>query len=998
MQNFKSKRLYTTTAIASLVLFAATPAVMAQTDDASAQGSDDAETIVVTGSRIRRSASSTAAPVAYVGEEVIEDRGFISAADIINNTPSMAPQLNQADGSGNSSGDGQQYPALFGLGAGRTLTLVNGRRYVTTSSGMGEARVDSNIIPTGLIERVEIVQGGGASVYGSDAIAGVVNYILKDDFEGMELDVQFGDSWEYNDYDQPSVRLTGGHNFDSGRGNIAFNAEYSSSPMLQFSDRPRSNLSRITQGNALDTGPNDGIPAVAEVIPAYFWNFNTSGIVYSIPAPLPMFLTSVNGAPAQFAEDGSVIAYDPGNILGIPFAEGGQGFRYSELAGLRTGVERQSFNLIGHYDLTPEVRLNAELLYAATDSEERAQGHSRTVLNGNGAPFGAIMFNAFNPFLTPEAIASLSSANPGFAFGAPMWLSKHFDGQLAPTDTTTHETDTLRAMVGLEGEFSAGDSDFYWTVSGSFGRVEGESFSWGVLLNEFENALAAVSDGAGGAVCSINVDADPTNDDPNCAPLNPFGFGNISDAARAYVTTPSGEYFVNEQVDFLATLGSSLFDLPAGPVDYVLAYEHRSETADFTPFQANQLGLVGTGATTLATSGDYNTNEVSAEVLVPIVGGDFTLPFMQELEFSGSYRLVDNSIAGEESVWGAGLRWRVTDSLMLRASQSRNFRAPTLTQLFAPTNTAISNAGIDPCDADRIDTGPNPAVRRANCEAEWAANPAYGDLATFQDPAENFSVTTVTTGGNRDLENEISDTTTFGFVFEPSFVPGLTLSVDRMEIELTDGLVAFTTADFMAACYDNVVQPVDMCSAFTRLAASDGTSPAGTVVQGRTTTVNAGLITFKGEVISAQYAVPLDAVFSSFDPGQLTLGLEATHTASLTTAVVGSTEDRTDNTAANPDWTARFDAIWTRGPVRLTYQLSYLDEVLASANATIESTPNPVLDANYTHSISGSYEITDDLTLRAGITNLTNEEPSYPSLSYGDILGRRYFVGANFRF
>ncbi|MCR9267342.1 MAG: TonB-dependent receptor plug domain-containing protein, partial [Alphaproteobacteria bacterium] len=608
MKTSNFKRLYTTTAIASVVLFAA-PAAMAQTDDTSASGGDE-EIIVVTGSRIRRTASSTSAPVAYVGEEVIEDRGFTTAADIINNTPSMAPQINQADGSGNSSGDGQQYPALFGLGAGRTLTLVNGRRFVTTSSGMGEARVDSNIIPTGLIERVEIVQGGGASVYGSDAIAGVVNYILKDDFEGFEVDAQYGNSWEYGDYEQPSLRFTGGLNFDEGRGNIAFNAEYSSSPMLSFSDRPRSNLSRITQGNPLDTGPDDGIPSVAEVIPAHFWNFNTNGIVFSLPAPPPNFLVQVNGAPAQFGEDGSIIPYDPGNILGIPFAQGGDGFRYSELAGLRTGVERQSFNAIGHYDLSPTLRLNAEFLYANTEAEERAQGHSRTVLNGNGAPYGAIMFNFTNPFLTSDAIAALSSANPGFGFGAPMWLSKHFDGQLAPTDTTTHTTDSYRAMLGLEGE----------------------SFSWGVLLTEFENALAAVSDGAGGAICAINADADTTNDDPNCAALNPFGYGNISDAARAYVTTPSGETYVNEQVDFLATLGSTLFDLPAGPIDYVLAYEHRSEEAEFNPFEANQLGLVGTGATTLATSGDYNTHELSAEVLIPIVGGDFTLPLVQELE------------------------------------------------------------------------------------------------------------------------------------------------------------------------------------------------------------------------------------------------------------------------------------------------------------------------------------------------------------------------------
>ncbi|MEA1941140.1 MAG: TonB-dependent receptor [Pseudomonadota bacterium] len=997
MKTHTLTRLYTTTAIVTATLFAAAPAALAQ-DATPEQASETEDTIVVTGSRIRRSVASTPAPVAEIGEQEIEDRGYISAADAINDVPSMAPQLNQADGSGTSSGSGQQYPSLFGLGTGRTLTLVNSRRFVTTSSGLGDAQVDANIIPTGLIDRVEIVQGGGAAVYGSDAIAGVVNYVLKDDFEGYELDVQYGNSWEFGDYEQQSVRFTAGRNFANGDGNIAVNAEYSSSPMLQFSDRPRSNLSRITQGNPLDTGPNDGIPSVAEVIPAYFWNFNTSGVIYSVPAPLPNFLATLNGAPTQFAADGSVTSYNPGNILGIPFAEGGEGFRYSELAGLRTGVERTAVNLIGHYDVSPSMRITGEFLYASTEAEERPQGASRTVLNSAASGAGPIMFTANNPFLTDEAIASLSQINPGFAFGAPMWLSKHFDGQLFPEDLQTHNTDTWRAMLGAEGDFVLGERDFYWTVSGSFARVEGEVRSWGAHNANFANALNATTDGSGNIVCAVNADADTGNDDPACAPLNPFGYGNISEAAQNYVSVRTGEDFTNEQFDFLATLGSTLFDLPAGPIDYVLAYEHRSEDAEFVPMEANQLGLVGTGAMTEPQSGSYETHELSGEILVPLLGNGVTLPLVEELEFSGSYRYVDNSITDAESVWGAGLRWRVTDDLMIRASRSRNFRAPTLTQLFAPTSTALSNAGIDPCDSDRIDAGPNPAVRRANCEAEWAANPNYGDLATFQDPAENFTLTEVTTGGNPDLKNEVSETWTYGFVFEPRFIPGLTLTVDRIEIELTDGLTAFTTQDFMASCYDNDPQPADMCSAFTRLAAPQGTSPAGTVVTGRTTTVNAGEVLYEGEVYYAQYMVPLDAIFTSFDPGSLTLGLQATHTSLLTTSPNGNTFTRTDGTVDQPEWVTRFDAAWYRGPLRLTYQAYYLDEVLAAPGATIENNPNPVIDSNLTHDISGIYEITEDFSVRAGIVNVTDEEPSYPTLNHGDILGRRYFVGANYRF
>lgn len=999
MKRHTLKRLYATSALATALVLGAAPGVLAQTDtDSEAEDATSAEIIVITGSRIRRSVSSTPAPVAEIGAQTIEDRGYLSAADALNDIPSMAPQLNQADGSGNSSGSGQQYPSLFGLGAGRTLSLVNGRRFVTTSSGLGDAQVDANIIPTGLIERVEIVQGGGAAVYGSDAIAGVVNYILVDDFEGLEIDLQYGDSWEYNDYEQPAIRVTGGTNFADDQGNIAFNLEWSDTPSLQFSDRPRSNLSRITQGNPLDTGPNDGIPSVRELIPAYFWNFNTNGVIYTTPAPPPNFLARLNGSPIQFGANGDVIPYDPGNILGIPFAEGGEGFRYSDLAGLRTGVERLAANVIGHYDVSPTLRLTGELMYSSTEAEERPQGASRTVLNSAASGSGPIMFTINNPFLTDNAIAALSQVNPGFAFGAPMWMSKHFDGQLFPENRQTHTTDTWRAMLGAEGEFVMADRDFYWTLSGSYAGVEGEIRSWGANNAHMNNALNAVRNGSGEIVCAINADADASNDDPACAPLNPFGFGNISAEAQNYVSARTGQDFTNRQFDFLATIGSTLFDLPAGPVDYVLAYEHRSEDAEFTPLEANRLGLVGTGTQVEPQDGDYKTHEASLELLAPLVGGDFTLPLVQELEFSGSFRYVDNSITDAETVWGAGLRWRISEDLMVRASRSRNFRAPTLTQLFAPTSVELSNSGIDPCDADRIDGGPNPAVRRANCEAEWAANPNYGDLASFQNPAENFSLTYVTTGGNSQLKNEVSDTWTYGFVFEPSFIPGLTLTVDRIEIDLTDGLSAFTTEDFMATCYDSVDQPADICAAFTRLAAADGASPAGTVVAGRTTTVNAGEIRYEGEVYYAQYEVPLESWFTSFDPGQLSLGLQATHTSLLTTSATGSTFIRTDGTVDQPEWVGRFDAAWTRGPLRMTYQAYYLDQSLAAPGANIENNPNPVLDSNITHDISGIYQLTEDLSLRAGVINFTDEEPSYPSLSYGDILGRRWFVGANYRF
>lgn len=978
--------------------------------------SDD-QVIVITGSRIRRSATDTVAPVVSVDQQLFTDRGFVSASDALNQITSIAPALALSPADGDSSGSGQQFPNLFGLGPGRTLTLVNGRRFVTSSSGLGDAQVDANIIPTGLIERVEIVQAGGAVVYGSDAIAGVVNYILKDDFEGLELDAQAGIS-SRGDYPLYSLRGTYGVNFGGGRGNVAVNVEWSRSDLLPFSARPLSNLSRITATNSADTGPSDGIPSVREVLDARFTSFNVNGVIFTTPAPVPLppcgfqicFARDAAGRPLQFGPDGSLIPYDPGEVVGVPFSAGGDGFRFADLASLRTGVERLTGNLLAHYDLTDALTVRTELLYARTRGVETPQFPSRTILNSQESNSGYIAFTRDNPFLTAEQIAGLSAASPSFAFGAPLFLSKTFP-DLKLVNNQTFTTETWRGLLAVDGEFTLGDRDFYWTVSGSYGRVDGATRSWQINNVLFANALDAVRDGSGAIVCAINADADPSNDDPRCAPVNPFGVGNVSQAARDYVNVRAGSDFVNEQVDFLATLGGTIVRLPGGDFGFNVAYEHRDERASFDPLPANRQGLFGVGSPQVPQSGRYNTDEFSAEVLLPIVGGDFTLPGVKAFEITGAYRHVDNSLAGSENLWAVGGRWEVVDGVTLRASRSRNFRAPTLTQLVAPASTSLDAIGRDPCDADRISNGSNPAVRRANCLALFEANPGYGvlpdgsnagasaeeRLASFQDPSENFNRALVTTGGNPNLRNEISDTLTYGIVLQPRFLPGLTIVADRIEVDLEDGLSAFTTLDFAAACFDNETPPPGVCEAFTRLAAPDGVSPGGTIVTGTTTTFNAGVVKFRGEVYNINYNFPLSSIFGGADVGRLELALEATHTSLLTTSVTGDAFIRSDNTVATPAWVGRFDIRYSRGPFRFTYQMVYRDKVLRLPDSTIENDPAPVIAANTVHNISAQYDF-GQLTLRAGVLNLFDTEPSYPAIAHGDILGRRFYVGARLRF
>lgn len=965
-------------------------ALLAMTAPAHAQsaGSTEAnavEEIVVTGSRIRRAETTTAAPVAVLDTQEIADRGYVQVGDMLNAVTSVIPSNPVAAGSGTAAGAGQQFPNLFGLGAGRTLTLVNGRRMVTSSTGLGDRVVDTNIIPTGLLARVDVVEAGGAAVYGSDAIAGVVNYVLKDHFTGVELDAQYGIS-SRSDYPQPALRLTAGQNFNDGRGNIAIDLGWSKTDSLLDYDRPRSNLGRITGPNPLNVTGSDGIPSVTEILNARFWEFNANGLLFSpAPAPVPAFIFSVGGVPQQFNAAGTaLVPYAIGTRYGVPFASSGDGLSYRELAALRAGVERMTGNIVGHYDLTDHLKVSGEFLYARVEgTDPYNQQASNTVLNNAASGAGAIAISRSNPYLSPAVLAAVG---PG---GPPLFLSKWFS-DLLPTREGTSTTDTIRALVSLDGDFDLGDRNFYWSASVSHGETKGDVQFWNVWTSRFNNAVNAVRNGAGTIVCAINADASTANDDPACAPLNPFGVGNISQAARDYVTIQNGQRYLNTQDDFLATIGGDAFTLPAGAVKFSVAYEARREEAKYVPYESGQRGITGSGVPTVATHGEYHTNEISGEFLIPVLGGDFALPFAKTVELTGQYRRVDNSIAGVENVWGAGLRWEVVNGFTLRASRSRNFRAPTLDMQFAPSRTVLGAVGIDPCDSRYINSGPAPATRLANCQALFAAHPGYGALATFVDGSVNFSTALVTSGGNASLKNEISDTTTYGFVFQPGFVPGLTVVVDHIKVDLQDGLSAFLPTDFMSTCYDTPGTAAEACARFTRDA-------AGNVATAQTTTFNAGTVLFEGETYHVDYQFPLSRFLGEGNEGKLELSVDATHTTKNDLSVTGFDHVYRAGTTLSPTWNTRFDARYANGPLRLTYSVQYLPDAKVNLFDTIESTPIPNIGSNTRHNVSAQYNF-DKYSIRGGITNIGDEQPSYPTRNYGDILGRMYFVGLNARF
>jgi outer membrane receptor protein involved in Fe transport len=1021
MTGFKSALFGGSAAAITLLAFAAPAA-------AAADSSTNVGEVVVTGSRIPRTDTTTAAPVTVLSAGDITDYGYTQVGQLLNEVTSNVPSFPTPPFTGVPvENAGRQAPNLFDLGVGRTLTLMNGRRMVTTSSGLDDSAVDTNIIPVGLISRVDVVQAGGSAIYGSDAIAGVVNYVLKQNFQGVVLDAQYGSSTRGDDRN-PSLRATFGTNFDNDRGNIAADIEWSKTSALLNSDRPWSAADYNSINNPAFTGqPN--VPSQIEGSNTRYWDLNTNGEIFVQPRPGPQFLLSPtgvkvgsnNGVGLQFAPGGqSLIPLNTGIVSG-GIAVGGDGEDPATTSSLTAGVERYTASVIGHYDLTPHIKLSGEFTYGHTVATDPFSTQSIAMFAGGNANDGqaGIPFTSSNPYLTPAEVSQLEALsmnqqtttftpkkntpyettatytpiggvqNATFANGGPLYLSAFLNDLPTREEVTT--TDTARALLDLSGDFHELNRDFNWDVSYSHALSQGRNLQYAPYTAHLYNALNAVKNSSGQIVCAINA---VTVTDAACQPLDPFGNMRASTAVQNYVSAPIGDHYFNIQDDFLATFGGEVITLPGGKVKFNAAYEHRSESVNFKPSFAEQNGLIYGGEISTPERDNYSTNELSGELVIPVFGGDFTLPFVKALELDGSYRYVDNTIAGKENVWSIGGKWEIAYGFSLRGSRSRNFRAPTLNDLISPQFTSDSFLGFDPCNANVVGTGPHGAATLANCTALFAQHQGpggWGLLSNFMDPAVNTSITAITTGGNPNLKNEISDTTTYGIVYQPTYIPGLSITVDRVDVDLANALTDVTAAAFVSNCYDQTPMDTASCATFTR------DPSTGWVTAAHEEIFNAARVRWSGEIYAVDYRFPIERYFPVKDWGTVELGLQATHTAVASSQLEGSAVNRTDGTVQDPTWRVRFDLHYSRGPLRLFYSMYYLPQARAQEGATIFSTPVPVIAANVQHTISAQYDFRN-ITFRAGINNLTDQGPSYGTLNYGDIIGRTFFVGASAKF
>jgi len=861
------------------------PAQAQVTPKAAAPEDTSLQEVVVTGSRIARPEFDNLEPTTSVDSKTFDQRGYLDVGQALSELPAFGVAPSSAANTQSGFGIAQSFVDLYGLGSQRTLTLVNGRRFVSessatlnntnanTSNGGNGTQVDLNVIPTKLIDHVEVVSVGGAPIYGADAIAGVVNIILKKDYQGLDVDGQVGasgqgDAWNYR------TRVLGGQNLFDGRANITAVAEFTKTDGLIGTQRPvyaadLGFLAPATKGpfttvltpaNSVPAVNFGGIPLVDDTLLA-----PAIGLTGSVVG-----VTNAAGQTLAFGPNGQLQPYNTGTATGNPiFASGGDGLRLSTVSNLLSPTERTNIDTLMHFQINDRLNAFGEGYFSETHATNLlAQPAYNTNLFGTGGTAnGNFVVSINNPYLTPGDRALIQTALNNYAATLPLgpnlypgqaagpnqpgyapWNTSQFYISRANVDLQSGlATDTQiveRGVVGLNGDFTFASRNFNWETSVSYGASDNTQVTPSYVFANFANALNSTRNAAGQIVCAgTPVNASTSTISSTCAPINIFGQGSPSLAALQYITHMATAESFNTQRDTNAFIGGDILKVPAGEWKFSAGFENRREAADFTPdnFYTQDLGQTKT----TGIEGSYITNEAYFETLLPIFSPGQDIPGLNRLEMEGAARRVDNSIAGDATTYTYAVRWAPIEDVLFRANKTKSIRAPSITELFLPSATSFSFAN-DPCDKTFVGQGPVPATRAANCAA---AIPGYNPQ-TFTSNVVNASALG-TTSGNTGLQSEIAFSKTFGVVLRPRFVPKLNLSVDYIDIALKDAIQSLTLTDNLDACYDSSNFPNNpSCTAFTRNA-------AGQITNFHAGYVNAGLLEFTGIQAALDYTFDL---------------------------------------------------------------------------------------------------------------------------------------------
>ncbi len=876
----------------------------ARNDDA--QGADGRDDIVVTGSRIQRDKlTEQLYPTQDLGKADIDNRGFFNIGDAIVNTPIFSSASNTDTDFNQAPQDiGFTFVNLFGLGSERTLTLVNGKRVVssispqpTRSVGQSGLQVDIGTIPSALIERVETITVGGAPAYGADAIAGTVNVILRKRFTGLEFNGQAGVS---DDGDAGNYRLEGvfGTNFAGGRGNIVVSGEYAKRNGVLFTDRPGANDIQVNDPR-LATNPAGFFNIVPQPpINTFQRNTGFPGVSFYGTPTRDLFGF---GAPAVFGDtpvgfaqnaQGQVLQFDQtGNLIVTPIGNGNGTFLFTQnqpnypglyrqfdYTSLLNDSERYVVASLGRYEFSDHVAA----VYRVSYSDLRArQGVGQPILLGaGGAAAPTVQFN--NPFLSAQARATLQSATAGFglpfAAGSSFTLPKTL-GEFG-TEGPRARSKTFTGTAGLEGDFQIGERKWNWDLTYSYGQTRSTTTSQNVLRTAFNAAIdAVVVDTSGAIVTNPALYAAPSaftfngtgytaangqrivcrssvgSASSTCIPFNLIGQQNPQAAINA-LAFDSILYSRIKQQFVQANVSGGVFNLPAGEVKVAVGAEYRDERASYSADPVTTVaGGINQTAPISAISGGFKSREGYIETSIPLLSGDMLgFKALNELTFEGSARYIDNNRTGGDWVWTAGGRLSLFDSITFRGNKTRSVRSPAIGQIAGQSPATVGVA--DPCSVSQIGRGNAAATRRTNCVAAVIAAGRATDTASATTFLSTFTGQPAgvsgTIGGNPNLQTEKADSWTAGVVINPSFFRNFSLAVDWNDIRIKGAIQSLSPAQVVSSCYDSTAYPSQpSCTNFTR-------NNANFFLNGFTAGfVNTGSIAFAGLTASGRLRIPL---------------------------------------------------------------------------------------------------------------------------------------------
>lgn len=969
------------------------------------------DVVVVTGSRIARQDFTAISPVTTVGAQDIELTATLSVEQLINELPQVIPGNTVT--SNNAGGEDFATVDLRGLGPGRTLVLIDGER---VPGGSTSGVVDINTIPAGLLERIEVVTGGASAVYGSDAISGVVNFILKKDYEGAEIRSTASTS-EGGKTKAFNIDALIGGNFDDGRGNItAYGSYFTRTGVFQSEyDYSRTSGAIVYDSDgasnytyALVDSSQKWLDYVAGAEPGHIRGTALSGgsgtppwgsISNSASNPFSNLSTllpgqfaaantdcnaatpgvAVNGGGLSFNDSGALTPFFGGRACAVPDrAAGSSRYNFAPDNYIFLPAERFGLTTLGHYDINDDVTANFMLSYVRSITQVQL---AATPITGLSIPVSSpaisgtdgILGTADDPH--PDLSTALGSRPNPTANFTYAWRSNGIGPRVG-----NFQNSALTSRVSLSGHLAPG---WEWNVAAGFGQSD--------FTQDLKNNVNSVALLQGVAGCN-NVPVAARL--PSCVNVDIFGPNATTAAMGNFVGTDIKAIGKFEQSIVSGYVRGDLFQLPAGPVSTVFGVEYRGEDGEFLVDDAQARGEIAGFNQQNSIVGDIDVYEAYTEVVVPILA---KLPFVYDLSVEAGYRASDYSSIGSVESYKYGGSYSPFEWMTFRSVYNKAVRAPNLQEIGQAGDQGFPGY-TDPCNSLGVGTV---AGRQAFCITQGVPAVNYPGFAQTNTQVQAFAF------GNPNLDPEEAETITAGIVFQPDFIPVGTFnaSVDYYDITLSSAIVPRGAQTILNGCYGagnlgSTPQSAADCARITR-------DPATGQVTAVNTSLGNGIadLQTKGFDVQLEYDFDLDEMFAGV-PGRLSLDTLMSFIDSYDnfgTEIAGT--NSTGIGGSTPDFKAVTTARYEIGDYLFQLRHSYVPELI-DANFGSQSEVTPEF-SNF--DLSARWNVSDALQLTAVISNITNEFP--PQLSSGGdqgntdaalyapwAVGREYSISARLRF